>query len=99
MNTSHGTPRARAACASACAWLPALPVTTPAAQRSPSVLTLFAAPRTLNEPVRWRFSALSPTSTPSSWVWGAAGSTGVGRTSSPIRARAGVPSSAVTLIG
>ena len=60
MKTSHGTPRARAAAASACAWLPALPATTPRAQpSSPSAASLAAAPRTLNEPVRCRFSAFS----------------------------------------
>ena len=32
---------------------------------SPSARSLFAAPRTLNEPVRWRFSALSATGAPS----------------------------------
>ena len=59
-NTSHGTPRAAAAAASPWAWLPAEAATTPCAQpASPSAASLAAAPRTLNEPVRWRFSAFS----------------------------------------
>jgi hypothetical protein len=52
MNTSQWTPRARAAYATACAWFPALPVTTPAAQLSPSAEIFASAPRSLNEPVR-----------------------------------------------
>src|ERR1035437_5922345 len=64
MNTSQRTPRVRAAYATAWAWLPALPVTTPASQSSPSAASLASAPRSLNEPVRWRFSALSATVTP-----------------------------------
>ncbi len=52
------TPASRAAQATACAWLPALAATTPAARwASPSVDSLLTAPRILNEPVRWRFSA------------------------------------------
>ena len=62
--TSHGTPRARAPAASACAWLPAEAPTTPAVQPSPSAASLAATPRILNEPVRCRFSALSATTPP-----------------------------------
>src|SRR3954451_8633575 len=58
-------PRALAAAASACAWLPALAATTPFAQpSSPSAASLLATPRTLKEPVRCRFSALSTTVPP-----------------------------------
>ena len=64
MKTSHGTPRARAASASAWAWLPALPATTPRAHASPSAASLFSAPRILNEPVRCRYSALSSDASP-----------------------------------
>ncbi len=56
------TPASRAAHATAWPWLPALAATTPARfSSSESVLILLTAPRTLNEPVRWRFSALSET--------------------------------------
>ena len=61
---SHGTPAARAAKATAWAWLPALPATTPTRARSPRSASLARAPRILNEPVRWRFSAFSTTSPP-----------------------------------
>src|SRR6201987_16894 len=64
MNTKHGRLRDRAAYATAWAWLPALPVTTPPAHASPSAPSFESAPRSLNEPVRWRFSALSPTVPP-----------------------------------
>src|SRR3954466_5235464 len=64
-NTSHGIPRAAAAVATAWAWLPADAATTPFAQPScPSTASLLATPRTLNEPVRWRFSAFSTTVPP-----------------------------------
>jgi hypothetical protein len=58
-------PTSRAAHATACPWLPALAATTPAA-RSASLsreMRLYA-PRTLNEPVRCRFSAFRCTSRP-----------------------------------
>src|SRR5215213_1780596 len=64
-NTSQCTPRTRAAAASACPWLPADAATTPFRQpSSPSDSSLAATPRTLKEPVRWRFSAFIAT-TPS----------------------------------
>jgi hypothetical protein len=65
MNTVAFTPASRAAHATAWPWLPALAATTPA-RRSPSlsVASLFTAPRTLKEPVRWRFSAFSDTGRP-----------------------------------
>ena len=58
-------PASRAAQATACAWFPALTATTPAARSSSvRVATQLTAPRILNEPVRWRFSAFSHTSRP-----------------------------------
>src|SRR5207245_2697714 len=56
---------ARAAYATAWAWLPALPQTTPVAQPSPSEAILASAPRSLNDPVRCRFSAFRTTVDPS----------------------------------
>ena len=45
--------------ASACAWLPAeIEITPRAFSSSVSVASLFSTPRGLNEPVRWRSSAL-----------------------------------------
>src|SRR5918999_2890072 len=64
-NTSQRTPRAAAAAASPCAWFPADAATTPFAQpASPSAASFADAPRTLNEPVRCRFSAFSTTFPP-----------------------------------
>src|SRR3954465_6741775 len=88
MNTSQGTPRTRAACDSAQAWLPALPAVTPRAQPSPSVASLFSAPRILKEPVRWRFSAFSATARPVCSESVSEGSTGVCLATSAIAARA-----------
>ncbi len=59
MNTVERTPRREEARATPCAWLPALAATTPAARcsgRRPEMRTY--APRSLKEPVRWRFSHL-----------------------------------------
>jgi hypothetical protein len=62
MNTVARTPASRAAQATACPWFPALAATTPARRSlADSAAILFSAPRTLNEPVRWRFSAFSHT--------------------------------------
>ena len=61
---SQGTPKWRAANAMACAWLPALPATTPDCAASPSEVSLFIAPRILNEPVRCKFSAFKTTLPP-----------------------------------
>jgi hypothetical protein len=83
MNTSQAMPRARAAYATAWAWLPALPHTTPASQRSPSEAILANAPRSLNDPVRWRFSALSATGIPVRSASVRELSTGVSRMISP----------------
>ena len=59
MKTVARIPASRAAQATACPWLPAVAATTPAAcSASDSDAIVFTAPRTLNEPVRWRFSAL-----------------------------------------
>src|ERR1041385_5077588 len=51
--------------ATPCAWFPAEAATTPAL-RSAAVKwwTLLSAPRTLKEPVRWKFSSLRCTSAP-----------------------------------
>ena len=58
-------PSSRAAHATAWPWLPALAAITPAARSAgESVASVFTAPRILNEPVRWRFSALSSVSPP-----------------------------------
>ena len=58
-------PASRAAQATAWPWLPALAATTPAARSAAvSEAIVFTAPRILNEPVRWRFSAFSCTVRP-----------------------------------
>ena len=60
-------PALRAAQATACPWLPALAVTTPAARSvSVSDAIVLTAPRILNDPVRCRFSALRYTGSPQS---------------------------------
>src|SRR4051794_6438067 len=58
-------PSSRAWRATACAWLPALTATTPAA-RSASVRwrSLLRAPRSLNDATNWRFSNLTTTVQP-----------------------------------
>src|SRR6185503_15973541 len=94
---SHGTPRACAACAHAHAWLPALPAVTPRAQRSPRAASLFSAPRILNEPVRWRFSAFSTTSVPARRLTVSDGTTGVCRAMSATACRARSMSAASTV--
>src|SRR5690348_12840960 len=88
MNTSQWTPRTRAAYASAWPWLPAEPVTTPPLQPSPSAASLDSAPRSLNDPVRWRFSALRATVAPHSSEIVREERTGVRRTTSATAARA-----------
>ena len=81
MNTVARAPASPAANASAWAWLPALAAATPARSRSSgSRRTAFSAPRGLNEPVRWRFSALSRTVAPSLRVSSREGCSGVSRT-------------------
>src|SRR6185436_13027493 len=65
MKTVAATPASRAASANACPSFPALAVTTPAARSSSDIVaSLLTAPRILNEPVRWRFSALRKTLRP-----------------------------------
>ena len=65
------------------------PPTTPAARsRSPSEEILVNAPRILNEPVRWRFSALSTTSRPARRENVSERKTGVTRATPSSRARA-----------
>src|SRR5438128_9759561 len=89
MNTVAWTPASRAAHATACPWLPALAVTTPAARWSaPSEPTLLTAPRILNDPVRWRFSALRTIARPASRPSVAEGCTGVTRAMPATRDRA-----------
>src|ERR1035441_4689578 len=57
MYTSHRTPAERAARAAAGAWLPAEATTMPGAAPLPRAASFADAPRILNEPVGWRFSA------------------------------------------
>ena len=95
--TSHGTPIARAAAASACAWLPAEAATTPLAQpSSPSAASLAAVPRTLKEPVLWRFSALSTTVPPRARRSSASRASGVRRAAFATAGRAASTSRAET---
>ena len=87
MNTSQATPRTRAACATARAWLPALAVTSPAAARSPSAATLASAPRSLNEPGPLQALGLQQRSRePASVLSSSQASVGV-RTATPTSAR------------
>src|SRR3954447_20932226 len=59
ITTSASIPSAAAPKAVACAWLPALIAITPRAfSASLKVLILLSAPRTLNDPVRWKSSHL-----------------------------------------
>src|SRR6266536_209220 len=82
-------PTSRAAHATACPWLPALAATTPAASSSVlSVATRLKAPRTLKEPVRWRFSAFRWTSRPTNRDSVSEPWTGVTRATPSSRARA-----------
>src|SRR5919112_2077313 len=65
MNTVALIPSIWAASATPCAWLPALAATTPAAFSSADRRDILRyAPRILNDPVRWRFSALIITGPP-----------------------------------
>ena len=95
--TSQRTPSVRAAAASACAWLPAEAPTTPAAQpSSPRAVSFAPAPRTLKEPVRWRFSAFSATTPPARSENVRVESIGVRRAVVATPGRAARTSSAVT---
>ncbi len=96
--TSHGMPICAAAAASAWPWLPALAATTPlAALRRPSAASLAATPRTLKEPVRCRFSALSTTVPPARSLNVRVERIGVRRATVSTAARAASTSLAVTL--
>src|SRR4051794_11155200 len=87
-------PSSRAANASPWAWLPALAATTPAARSaSESCDSRLNAPRTLKEPVSWRFSALSTVRAPTRRDSSPAAITGVRRTRAPTRSRAALMSS------
>src|SRR5690349_23772022 len=89
-------PTSRAAHATAWPWFPALAATTPAARSSAvSVEIRLYAPRILNEPVRWRFSALSCTSRPASCESVSEAYTGVTRATPSRRARAASMSGSV----
>src|SRR3954452_25102112 len=89
-------PTSRAAHATAWPWLPALAATTPAARCSAvSAEMRLYAPRTLNEPVRWRFSAFSCTSRPASRDSVSDRYTGVTRATPSRRARAASMSGSV----
>src|SRR5688572_7308909 len=91
-----GTPALRAAQATAWPWLPALAATTPRPRSSSvSTATRLTAPRTLNDPVRCRFSAFSHTSRPASCESVAERTMGVSRAIPSSRARARSTSAAV----
>ena len=94
------TPAERAASASPCAWFPALAATTPRLRSAGvNAATRFVAPRSLNEPVRCRFSAFSRTRKPHHCEKVAAEIIGV-RTHTPsITARAARISASVTVTG
>src|SRR3954453_7007636 len=86
-----------ATAASACAWLPADAATTPAAHPlAPRAASLAPTPRTLKEPVRWRFSAFSATTPPARSENVRVERTGVRRAVEATAGRAAPMSSAVT---
>src|SRR5579883_640277 len=96
MKTVAWIPSSRAAQATAWPWLPALAATTPAARSSgPSSESMLTAPRILNEPVRWRFSAFRTTSRPTSRESEAEPNTGVTCAWPPMRPRAASMSASV----
>ena len=97
--TSHGMPICAAPAASAWAWLPAQAATTPLVQASPSAASLAATPRTLNEPVRCRFSAFSTTVPPARSLNVRVDRIGVRRATVSTAARAALTSLAVTITG
>src|SRR6266568_7263004 len=89
-------PSSRAAHATACPWLPALAATTPAARCSwVSAEMRLYAPRILNDPVRWRFSAFRCTSRPKSCDSVSERYTGVTRATPSRRERAASMSGSV----
>src|SRR5690348_10029785 len=96
MNTVALIPSSRAAQATAWPWLPALAAITPARRcSSSSVESLLTAPRTLNAPVRWRFSALNHTGLPTRRVNDSLPCTGVENACPPTRTRAASMSASV----
>src|SRR5262245_40620331 len=100
MNTVDFTPSTRAARATPCAWLPALAATTPmASSDSDSLDNRTYAPRTLNEPARWRFSHLSMTGPPTRSDSASEPSTGVTRLTSRSSSRAASISPSETVPG
>src|SRR5579871_4566057 len=89
-------PSSRAAHATACPWLPALAAMTPAAVCSGvKVVMQLTAPRILNDPVRWRFSAFRKQVRPVSRRSDSDVETGVRRTWRSIRSRAASMSASV----
>src|SRR4051794_26302943 len=99
MKTVAPIPSSRAAQATACPWLPALAAITPAARwSSSSVESLLTAPRTLNAPVRCRFSAFSVTRRPTRRESESEPYTGVTRAYPAMRSRAALMSVRVGLV-
>ena len=91
-------PRRWALMATPCAWLPALAATTPRLRSSGvSSANLFAAPRSLNEPVRCRFSSLKCTRAPQISLNGSESGHGVTATMPRMRSRAARTSCRVTI--
>ncbi|MCO4699707.1 hypothetical protein LRR80_05804 [Streptomyces sp. RO-S4] len=83
------TSSAAAVTASAMPWLPPLTATTPAARSaSLSASSFAAAPRTLNDPVRWSSSSFAVTGAPSSAESPGLGTVGVRTTCPAIRSAA-----------
>src|SRR4051794_4527597 len=89
MKTVAWIPGSRAAQATAWPWLPSVAATAPSPRSTAvSEASVLNAPRTSNQPVRWRSSAFSRTSQPVSRDSVAEPYTGVTRARSPIRSRA-----------
>ena len=85
----QGTPRSRAARASAAPWLPDECVATPrAASAGERDCTALHAPRNLNAPTRWKFSHLKKSFTPDSASREEAVRTGVRRANGRMRSAA-----------
>jgi len=99
MNTVAWQPSAAAARATPWAWLPAEAATTPRARSSSDSLAIRVyAPRTLNEPARWRFSHFRYAGPPTLLDSSNDRSSGVTRTmSSSVRAAARMSSSVTRL--
>ena len=84
--------------ATPCAWLPALAATTPRLRSSGvSSANLFAAPRSLKEPVRCRFSSLKWIRAPHSSLNGSESGQGVTATIPRMRSRAAMTSCRVII--